>query len=228
VVEADGLRILVDTCIGNRPVPAGSSVPQRPASPFIDHLEAAGFPPESFDIVLCTHLHFDHVGWNTRLVDGSWVPTFPNARYLFGRIEWEHWSSSTGAEHYAAADEHAVRPLVENGHVDLVEAGHSVCESIWLEPTPGHTPGHVAVRISSQGQQALITGDLSHHPVQWAEPDWSVVPDVDPIESAVTRRRLISEHLDGDILILGTHYPPPTAGHLVTTPDGVRFRPQPQ
>lgn len=221
VVEADGLRILVDTCIGNRPVPGYDQLGSGD-SPFLRNLAAAGFPPEAIDVVVCTHLHFDHIGWNTKLEDGRWVPTFPNARYIVGREEWEHWNG--GAESaYAVTVETAVRPLVDSGQVDLVEATHRISPSVWLEPTPGHTPGHVAVRVASGDGAALITGDLTHHPVQWAEPDWCAAPDTDTAQSAATRRRLIAEHADGDTLIVGTHYAPPTAGYLVRDGAGVRF-----
>ncbi|HEY2301127.1 MAG TPA: MBL fold metallo-hydrolase [Acidimicrobiales bacterium] len=222
VIEADGLRILVDTCIGSRPTPGYEMMSGR-HSPFLDNLATAGFPLESIDVVLCTHLHFDHVGWNTRLVDGRWVPTFPNARYLFGRKEWEHWSTE-GPGGYAVTIDDAVRPLIEGGQADLVETDHRVCASVWLEATPGHTPGHVAVRVASGGQEALITGDLTHHPVQWAEPEWCAAPDTDLAQSAATRRRLISEHGDRETLVIGTHYAPPCAGHIVTIGGATQFK----
>ena len=221
VVEADGLRMLVDTCIGNRPVPGYDQLGKKD-SPFLRNLAAAGHPAESIDRVVCTHLHFDHVGWNTKLEDGRWVPTFPNARYLLGRTEWEYWNG--GAESaYAVTIDDAVRPLVDGGQAELVEVDHRVSDSVWLEATPGHTPGHVAVRISSRGAEALITGDLSHHPVQWAEPDWAAAPDTDPAQSARTRQRLIDEHADAGTLVVGTHYAPPTAGYLVRQAGGIRF-----
>jgi glyoxylase-like metal-dependent hydrolase (beta-lactamase superfamily II) len=222
VVDADGLRVLVDTCIGSRPTPGYEMLTNR-VSPFLPNLEAAGFTPASIDVVLCTHLHFDHVGWNTKLDDGSWVPTFPNARYVFGRTEWEHWST-VGPLDPAVTIDDAVRPLVEGGHADLVETDHRICDSVWLEPTPGHTPGHVAVRIASGGQEALITGDLTHHPVQWAEPDWHSGADTDPAQSSATRRRLLREHADQGTLVIGTHYAPPCAGQIVTVDGTARFR----
>ena len=224
VVEADGLRILVDTCIGSRPTPGYDMIANRPSA-FLANLEAAGFPPPSIDVVVCTHLHFDHVGWNTKLEDGRWVPTFPNARYLFGREEWQHWNSGVDVGAAVTIDD-AVRPLVDGGQAQLVEVDHRVCASVWLEHTPGHTPGHVAVRISSGPDEALITGDLAHHPVQWAEPAWCAAPDTDPAGSEATRRRLIDEHAGGQTLIIGTHFAPPTAGHLVRHASGVRFDPQ--
>src|SRR5207249_6372431 len=164
VIESRGKRIVVDTCIGNdkeRPIPEWN----RQQWPFLGNLEQAGYPRESVDLVLCTHLHVDHVGWNTMLVDGKWVPTFPNARYLIGRKEWEHWSVSQEAD-FREPVEDSVRPVIEAGLADLVEPGHRVNEEVWLEPTPGHTPGHVSVRISSRGEDAVITGDLMHHPLQ--------------------------------------------------------------
>lgn len=221
VVEADGLRILVDTCIGSRPTPGYDMIANRPSA-FLSNLEAAGFPADSIDVVVCTHLHFDHVGWNTKLEDRRWVPTFPNARYIVGREEWEHWNSADELSAAVTIDD-AVRPLVEGGQAQLVEVDHRISDSIRLEHTPGHTPGHVALRISSQGSEALITGDLAHHPVQWAEPDWGAHPDSDMAQSAATRRRLIAEHADGATLIIGTHFAPPTAGYLVHHTDGVRF-----
>ncbi len=224
VVEAGEHRILVDTCVGSRPVPGYEMLSNR-ESPFLANLEAAGFPVGSIDVVLCTHLHFDHVGWNTRLVDGTWAPTFPNARYLFGRTEWEHWDA-TGPLDPAVTIDDAVRPLVENGSADLVEVDHRICDSVWLEATPGHTPGHVSVRLASGGQEALITGDATHHPVQWAEPDWHAVVDTDPAQSSATRRRMIAEHAGRGTLVIGTHYAPPCAGQVVKTADGARFQPE--
>jgi glyoxylase-like metal-dependent hydrolase (beta-lactamase superfamily II) len=165
VVESQGRTILVDTCMGPHQV---EGVPPRDPSPFLENLEAAGFPLDAIDVVLCTHMHFDHVGWNTREVDGRWVPTFPRARYLFARVEWDHWSAQEQPGYAATLDE-SVRPIVEASRADLVESDHELTDEVWLEATPGHTPGHVAVRIASGGEQAMITGDLTHHPVQWAE-----------------------------------------------------------
>jgi glyoxylase-like metal-dependent hydrolase (beta-lactamase superfamily II) len=177
-------------------------------TPLLTDLADAGFPREEVDTVICTHLHFDHVGWNTMLVDGEWVPTFPNARYLLGRDEWEHWNRE-GASGYAATIDDAVRPVIDAGLADLVPSDHRVTNEIRLEATPGHTPGHVAVHVESAGQHALITGDLAHHPVQFAEPDWHADPDTDPTQSAATRRRLLEEHSDTDLLVIGTHFAPP-------------------
>ncbi len=128
--------------------------------------------------MLCTHLHFDHVGWNTHRVGDAWVPTFPNARYLFGRVEYDHWKA-TGDDHTNGRPE-SIQPVFDAGLADLVESTHRINDEIWLEPTPGHTPGHHSVRISSGGHEAVITGDMTHHPIQIAEPHCGISADVDP------------------------------------------------
>jgi len=220
VIEASDLRILVDTCVGDQVVPGFEMLASNPR--FLDELAAAGFPRESIDFVLCTHLHFDHVGWNTLERAGRRVPTFPNARYLFARSEWEHWSGETNPA-FAPTIEACVRPIVEAGLADLVETDHRLCDEVWLEATPGHTPGHVAVRVASRGEQAFITGDMTHHPVQWAELDWKMPADSDSARAAATRRRVLDEHAGQPTLVIGTHYAPPCAGRLVRVAGGGRF-----
>lgn len=216
VIEADGKRIVVDTCIGEHQAP-GMEVLDVPTRPFLDDLAAAGFPRDSIDIVLCTHLHFDHVGWNTMRVDGRWQPTFPRARYLFARREWEHWHAAADRETWTLYDE-TVAPVIAAGLADFVAMDHALSASVRLEPTPGHTPGHVSVAIESGGRRALITGDMSHHPVQWAEPDWGTVADTDAAAAAQTRRRISADCADAAaVLIIGTHYPAPCAGYLINS-----------
>jgi glyoxylase-like metal-dependent hydrolase (beta-lactamase superfamily II) len=224
VVEAPGRRIIVDTCIGNdkqRDIPAWSGLQTN----FLADLTSAGFAPDSIDTVLCTHLHVDHVGWNTMLVDGRWVPTFPKARYLIGRADYDYWR---GEEADNAAPERSpfhdsVKPVWEAGLVDLVETDHEVCPEVSLTPTLGHTPGHVSIRIRSQGEEALITGDFLHHPCQFARPDWASSADFDPKASTETRRRMFGALADGPpVLVIGTHFAAPTAGHVVR--DGDAFR----
>jgi len=222
VVESEGRRILVDTCVGGRRIP-GYEVFAEGGRPFLRELEEAGFPADSIDFVLCTHLHFDHVGWNTKQADGRWVPTFPRARYLFARPEWEHFSRETPSAFTHTVDE-AVRPLFAAGVADLVDTSHAVTTEVRLVPSPGHTPGHVCVAIESQGERALVTGDMTHHPVQWAEPDWKMVADTDPEQAVATRRRLRDAHADRPVLVIGTHYAPPCAGYVVTGAGGFRFR----
>jgi glyoxylase-like metal-dependent hydrolase (beta-lactamase superfamily II) len=216
VIDTGELRILVDPCAGD--MREGMPLPPLP-SPFLENLEAAGYAPEDIDVVLCTHLHFDHVGWNTRLVDGEWVPTFTNARYLFARVEWEHWSTTEG--YYRNVDD-TVRPVIEAGAADLVEADHFVCDEVRLVPTPGHTPGHVAVVIESAGERAAITGDLAHHPLQVARPEITMPADSDSPAAVETRRRFLGEQHAAGALLIGTHFGGRTAGRLV--PEGGGWR----
>jgi len=187
VVRSRGKVIVVDTCIGNdkeRKNPAF----HRLATTFLEDL-AAVVDPAAVDVVLCTHLHFDHVGWNTRWDGGRWVPTFPRARYLFARIEMEHWSALP-RHGYVMAD--SILPVVEAGQVELVALDHAITDEVALEPTPGHTPGHVSVRVRSQGATAIVTGDAIHHPCQVAHPTWGGPPDTDRATAAATRARLVA------------------------------------
>jgi glyoxylase-like metal-dependent hydrolase (beta-lactamase superfamily II) len=173
--------------------------------------------------VLCTHLHVDHVGWNTMLVDGQWRSTFPNARYLIGRKEFDHWQGHGPAN--ARGDDpfsDSVKPVFEAGLVDFVESDRAICPEIRLEPTPGHTPGHVSVRISSKGEEALITGDVMHHPCQMAHPEWPSAADGDPAQARATRQALLDRCAGAPLLVIGTHFAGPTAGRVVR--DGKVFR----
>ncbi|HEY5070908.1 MAG TPA: MBL fold metallo-hydrolase [Caulobacteraceae bacterium] len=220
LVEAPGLRLVVDTCVGNDR-PRALLGKRALSTPFIADLEAAGWPRESVDAVVCTHLHVDHVGWNTMLQDGAWVPTFPRARYLIGRAEYDYWSAEGGEEQQVILSD-SVTPVFDAGLVDLVEMDHRLSAEIRLVPTPGHTPGHVSVAIDSRGERALITGDTMHHPCQIAHPDWSPHFDTDKQASRLTRRRLLEEAADQPILVIGTHFATPTAGHIVR--DGAAYR----
>ncbi len=220
VVDTGSRRIVVDTCIGNdkqRSIPAWTNL----QTTFLEDLTRAGYPPESVDTVLCTHLHVDHVGWNTMLVDGEWLPTFPNARYLMAETEWRYWDANEDEAAYGPVLADSVRPVFEAGLVDLVDAEHQLCDEVWLEPTPGHTPGHVSVRISSGGENALITGDCIHHPCQMARSDWSSSADYDAVQARSTRDALLDRYADGPVLIIGTHFATPTAGHIKR--DGDRY-----
>jgi glyoxylase-like metal-dependent hydrolase (beta-lactamase superfamily II) len=188
---------------------------------FLADLAAAGYQTGDVDVVLCTHLHFDHVGWNTQLVDGAWVPTFPNARYLFGRVEYEHWDG--GAQGAANTFADAVRPVFEAGQADLVEMDHRINDEIWLEPTPGHSPGHVAVRIASAGDNAVITGDLIHHPVQFAAPHWGMTSDGDTALASQTRTDFRSRYAGSGVRVFGTHFGGPSTGFLEVIGETYRF-----
>ncbi len=224
VVRAPGFIALVDTCVGNDKDRGGRQPFHMMHTGFLDDLRAAGVPPESVDLVVCTHLHVDHVGWNTRLEGGRWVPTFPRARHLFGRREWEHWSAERG-EDTRRIMEDSVAPVLDAGLAELVEMDHRVSDELWLEPTPGHTPGHVSVRLRSEGADAVITGDLMHHPVQMAEPAWGSHFDSDVEQARKTRRAFCEHYADRPVLVLGTHFHHPTAGRIVRHGATWRFAP---
>jgi glyoxylase-like metal-dependent hydrolase (beta-lactamase superfamily II) len=213
VLESQGRAIVVDTCVGNDKVRQSPNWHMQ-KNRFLEDMAEAGFPRERIDVVLCTHLHVDHVGWNTMMKDGKWVPTFPNARYLIGRKEHEYWSRQDDASDRTIQDD-SVRPVIAAGLADFVDSDHRVTPEVFLEPTPGHTPGHVSVRISSKGQDAVITGDLMHHPVQCAEPQWASNFDVDADAARKTRHAFLNRYRDGKTLVLGTHFAAPTGGHIV-------------
>jgi glyoxylase-like metal-dependent hydrolase (beta-lactamase superfamily II) len=220
VVETPSRRIVVDTGLGNdkqaRTIPTWNNR----QGPFLDDLTAAGFPPDSIDTVLCTHLHVDHVGWNTRLVAGQWVPTFGKARYVFGRTEYAYWSDHSVEPDKAAIFADSVAPIVAAGQADLVESDARICEEITLIPTPGHSPGHMSLHIRSDGEEGLLTGDVAHHPCQMAHLDWSSTADSAPLQSAKTRRELFSRFADRPVLVIGGHF---DAGHIQRDGDAFKF-----
>jgi len=223
VVEAPDLRMIVDTCVGNDKDRGGRAPFHMMRTTFLEDLSAAGFPPESVDVVLCTHLHVDHVGWNTRLENGRWVPTFPRARHLFARREWEHWSSEEDDDTKRIMSD-SVQPILDAGLATLVAMDDRITSEIRLEPTPGHTPGHVSVRLSSADADAVITGDLMHHPVQMAEPEWATPFDTDVDQARTTRRKFCARYADTPVTVLGTHFNYPTAGWIVRHGDAWRLR----
>jgi glyoxylase-like metal-dependent hydrolase (beta-lactamase superfamily II) len=223
LVEAPGgLKLVVDTCVGNDKPRAMTR--QRPLQrPFLQHIADAGFPRESVNTVVCTHLHVDHVGWNTMLDEtGKWVPTFPNARYLIGRKEYEHWTQDEEAEQKAIMAD-SVRPIFDAGVAEMVEMDHRISAEIRLMPTTGHTPGHVSVVIESRGETAIITGDMMHHPAQIGRPHWCPSFDSDKDAACATRLAMLKDWADKPILIIGTHFAAPTAGHILRDGDTFRF-----
>ena len=207
--------ILIDTCVGDH-----KSRPTRPfwhlqrLDTFLPRLAAAGVSPESVDYVMCTHLHGDHVGWNTQLRDGRWVPTFPNARYIFGSQEWEGQQEL----HRRIPQAHlvdSVLPVIAAGQARFVDSDFALDDEVWLELTPGHTPGHVSIHLASQGAEAVITGDCIHSPVQCLEPGWIMRADSDPELAKITRLNFLERYSDSKVLVCASHFPQPSFGHVV-------------
>ena len=222
IVESCAQTIMVDTCIGNDKDRLPMKDWHMRQGSFLEDLGEAGFPVDRVDTVVCTHLHVDHVGWNTHWVDDRWVPTFVNARTLVTRPEWEHWSQEDDELTRKILGD-SVQPIFDAGLVDLVDVDTEVTEGVCFESTPGHTPGHVAVRISSRGEEAVITGDLVHHPAQFAEPGWRDKADSDPALADRTRRDFMARYADTPTLVIGTHFAGPTAGRLVRDGDAYRL-----
>ena len=221
LIQTPERRLVVDTCIGNdkvRSVPAWNQLQTN----FLQDLDDLGFARESIDTVLCTHLHIDHVGWNTMLVDDTWVPTFTQARYLFGRTEFEHWHE-TDLDWQRQVMSDSVIPVFDAGLVDLVSTDHRVSDEIRFTPTPGHTPGHVSIVIESRGERAFITGDFVHHPCQIARPEWGSSVDSDSELAYKTRLETFEMLADTPTLVIGTHFATPTAGRLVRDGDSYRL-----
>ena len=225
VVRTPHHVVLVDTCIGNH-----KDRPTRPTwhlkndTNYIDGLAKVGLTVDDIDYVMCTHLHPDHVGWNTRLLDGRWVPTFPNARYLFGRAEYAHWEARNAVTPVPYMVD-SVLPVMAAGLVDLVASDHALGDHIRLLPTPGHTPDHFAVRIGKGHDAAVVTGDLIHSPLQARYPELSMMADSDQAASAVTRRAFLERYCDTDTLCCTAHFPSPSVGRIKRWGDGFRCEP---
>ena len=213
--------ILVDGCVGNDKERPLRPVWHRQQGPFLQRLAAAGVKPEEITLVFCTHLHADHVGWNTRLVGGRWVPTFPNARYLFGRTEYEHWEKANRdagkrgkalPNHGSFAD--SVLPVVEAGKADLVASDYEIDQGLHLEAAPGHTPGTCLLHVRNRNEHGVFSGDVIHTPVQLADPALSSRFCSDPVLSAKTRRALCERIADTPSLLFTGHFPGPDAARI--------------
>jgi len=222
VVRTPKRTILVDTCTGED---KGHPPPMDfPKQPWIDGFRTAGLRFEDIDYVFCTHLHIDHTGWNTQLRNGRWVPTFPNAKYIFHKREYAAWEEATRSgnnPHGPNVFLFNCEPVVAAGQALLVDDDFELDDMITLIPTPGHSPCHCCVDIRSGGQRAVVIGDLMHHVLQCREPDWSTIFDWDRVEAARSRRRFLGEVAGTGTFVMPVHFPHPTTG--LVEADGARF-----
>lgn len=219
LVKSNGKNILVDTCNGN-----GKERPNVPTwgnlnTDYLSKFKPVGIEPENIDIVVCTHLHFDHVGWNTKKENGKWTPTFPNTKYLFSKQEYDYWIKKPEKEmidDFNGIDD-SVTPIIEKGLAQFIPDNYQLDDNFRFIPTPGHTPHHISVAIESKGKRAIITGDVMHHPCQIAHSEWTTGADTYPEQTIETRKKFIKDVTDSDILIIGTHFSNPVAGIIVST-----------
>lgn len=225
VVNTGRHTVLIDTCIGNDKERLPRAHWHRMKTPFLERLRASGTAPEDVDYVLCTHLHADHVGWNTVLQDGRWMPTFPRARYLFARIEYEHWRTHPDPNPIRrAAFGDSVLPVVEAGRAVMIEDGHAIDGALTVELAPGHTPGNVSIRLASRGAEAVFAGDTIHHPMQAYEVGWSTVACLDPAAAVDSRRRLLATCAERGALLLPAHFPQPHGAYVDAAGDHFALR----
>ena len=228
LVRTPKRTILIDTCVGNHKPRAARPQWNMMNTPYLDRLAAAGVGPEQIDVVMCTHLHLDHVGWNTQLKDGRWVPTFPNARYVFSKTEYEHFQAvdrdpaAGPANHGSFRD--SVLPVVESRQAEMVSGSHALDDHFLIEPAPGHTPGHVAIKFASQGARAMFSGDILHHALQVYHPDWNSFVCWDGAQARASRK-MVLEHCAGTgALLMPAHFGAPFVCHI--DGKGGRFTPR--
>lgn len=225
LIKSNGKNILIDTCNGN-----GKDRPNMPTwgnlkTNYLDKFSEI-IAPNEIDFVACTHLHFDHVGWNTKQENGTWVPTFPNAKYLFSKKEYDYWTSKPEKEmidDFNGIDD-SVSPIVAAGLAKFISDDFKLDDNISFIPTPGHTPHHISVVIESGGEKAVISGDVMHHPCQIAHPEWTTLADTYPDQTIETRKKFLNVVKDTSTLVIGTHFANPVAGKVVTTKTGLEFK----
>lgn len=225
LIRSNGKNILIDTCNGN-----GKNRPTCPTwgnlnTDFLHTLNETGVKESDIDVVICTHLHFDHVGWNTKKENKAWIPTFPNAKYLFNEDEFNYWKQKPEKEvdddKFAFDD--SVSPIVEAGLSQVVNSNYRIDKNISLISTPGHTPGHISVVIESDGKKAIISGDFLHHPCQLENPEWTMLADTLPDKALKTRKEMLEKLVDTKVLFIGTHFANPVAGFIKHSNNGYRL-----
>jgi glyoxylase-like metal-dependent hydrolase (beta-lactamase superfamily II) len=221
VVRTPNRTLVVDCGQGNDKKRGGPFSSMR-QGPYLQNFRAAGFNPDKVDFVMNSHFHSDHTGWNTRLVEGRWMPTFPKARYLFSKAELGAVQSSTSAAVKAAYDD-SILPVLDAKNADVITGEFDIGHGVRILPTPGHTPGHMSVSINSKGKRAILSGDIIHNPIEVLHPEWTVLFDDDKAGGKAQRTKFVEAHTDVDITIFAAHFGGPTAGHIVTNKQGKRW-----
>ncbi|MBV9634727.1 MAG: MBL fold metallo-hydrolase [Methylobacteriaceae bacterium] len=228
--------VLIDTCVGNhKPRPAGPGAAgldepvwdMMSSDRYERNLASTGLTVDDVDYVLCTHLHIDHVGWNTRLEDGRWVPTFPRAKYVFAERELQHWIAQHGKDSATCpwiGD--SVLPIVEADQVELVKSDHALSEFVTLVPTPGHTIDHYSVRVGTRGEDAIVTGDMMHTPLQVRYPEIGMLGDFNSRQAEETRRAFFDHVSETSTLLCTSHFPAPSTCRIIRRGDGFDFVPK--
>jgi glyoxylase-like metal-dependent hydrolase (beta-lactamase superfamily II) len=220
IVKTPHHTVLIDSCIGNdKPRPTRPNWNMKTDDIYMRGLNAAGFTVGDIDYVMCTHLHVDHVGWNTRLENGRWVPTFPKARYLFTRRELDYWTEQNAKTPVPPFGD-SVLPVFEAKQAEIVGNDHQIGDHARILPTPGHTPGHVAFTFGKARDLAVFSGDLMHSPLQTRYPELSMKFDVDQALAATTRRNFLERYCDTDTLCCTAHFPSPSTGRIRRSGDG--------
>lgn len=215
LLRTPGLNILIDTCVGNNKKRPSIAQWDQAEFSYLEGLEKVGCSIEDIDIVMCTHLHVDHVGWNTRLHNGRWIPTFPNARYLFAREEYAYFLSQNRSKPASrGAFDDSVLPIVAAGKADFIESGYTLDRGVVVQQMPGHTPGHCVIRLERHGLRAVLSGDVVHHPMQIWHPDWASVACWDPVEAGRSRIQLLDLCAETNAMLLPAHF---------CSPHGVRI-----
>jgi glyoxylase-like metal-dependent hydrolase (beta-lactamase superfamily II) len=220
VIEIDGLTVVVDTGVGNDRL--------RPHMPPLDHLntgflaalQSAGIDRNAVDVVINTHIHSDHVGWNTVLENDAWVPTFPNARYVAPAADYHHFEPDGPAARQSPRTEaeqvqqrgnqlvfaDSVLPIDDAGQLIQWSDDYQISRSLRLRPASGHTPGSSVLWLDA-GQPAVFVGDLTHSPLQLRRPDDPCTFDIDATAAAITRRRILAEATQAKATVIPAHYP---------------------
>ena len=224
LVRTGKYTILVDACSGNHKPRPGMPRFDMLNTKYLDRLREAGVQPEEIDFVMCTHLHVDHVGWNTKLENGKWVPTFANAKYVMSRTDHDFWA----AESKKAATEKfivntyndSVLPIVEARKAEFVSGEHGMCDCLTLKPAPGHTPGQIRLDLESRGKRAIFSGDALHNPVQVPIWKWNSVFCEDRDQARKTRHTLLADCVEQDALLMPAHFGSPHAAYIKASGDG--------